>query len=376
MKPHSSLIYPLHPSAKSADSAGSMAPQATNAPIQCRHCQGEHDRGYRSLGAGPSPASVEAWSTESALTMGKLHGVQKSRAWRLREMWSSLWLLRLGDQRVSHQSLLMEWITYGYSLSAFPSQLVWPASPISRGTGARGDWLAHVAESLPASAFDALLFLCRHFRCMGALDARRMDRQEGPNKRRMRHLSQRRGRWVLCQPLIAKTFCLQGTMQSTWGSLQTALNTALNPLRRIEKKILGCAANWFAASAKHLFHLSMIYQIENGDFPLPCSCMRGEVGFTIFSSTAFTTVLGPTSQKWIWADPLVKSLNPCEWTKQTNILPINNWRSSPSLLGLETPSAEVRAAACWKGEAKWQPGWRCRKNRGIYQPFGVTILNG
>ena len=120
MKPHSSLIYPLHPSAKSADSAGSMAPQATNAPIQCRHCQGEHDRGYRSLGAGPSPASVEAWSTESALTMGKLHGVQKSRAWRLREMWSSLWLLRLGDQRVSHQSLLMEWITYGYSLSAFP----------------------------------------------------------------------------------------------------------------------------------------------------------------------------------------------------------------------------------------------------------------
>jgi hypothetical protein len=49
--------------------------------------------------------------------------------------------------------------------------------------------------------------------------------------------------------------------------------------------------------------LSMIYQIENGDFPLPCSPMRGEVGFTIFSSTAFTTVLGPTSQKWIWADP-------------------------------------------------------------------------
>ena len=120
MKPHSSLIYPLYPSAKSADSAGSMAPQATNAPIQCRHCQGEHDWGYRSLGAGPSPASVEAWSTESALTMGKLHGVQKSRAWRLREMWSLLWLLRLGDQRVSHQSLLMEWITYGYSLSAFP----------------------------------------------------------------------------------------------------------------------------------------------------------------------------------------------------------------------------------------------------------------
>ena len=72
----------------------------------------------------------------------------------------------------------------------------------------------------------------------------------------------------------------------------------------------------------------------------------------------------------------MKSLNTCVWTKQTNILPINNWRSSPSLLGLETPSAEVRAAACWKGEAKWQPGWRCCKNRGIYQPFGVTILNG
>jgi hypothetical protein len=31
-----------------------------------------------------------------------------------------------------------------------------------------GDRLAHVAESLPASAFDALLFLCQHFRCMGA----------------------------------------------------------------------------------------------------------------------------------------------------------------------------------------------------------------
>ena len=124
--------------------------------------------------------------------------------------------------------------------------------------------------------------------------------------------------------------------------------------------------------------LPFVHDLPNWKWWLSIAMFMYERGgwFYYFSSTAFTTVLGPTSQKWIWADPLVKSLNPCEWTKQTNILPINNWRSSPSLLGLETPSAEVRAAACWKGEAKWQPGWRCRKNRGIYQPFGVTILNG
>ena len=117
MKPHSSLIYPLHPSAKSADSAGSMAPQATNAPIQCRHCQGEHDRGYRSLGAEPSPASVEAWvlwrwESCTACRKAELEGCEKCGA---RYDFSDL-----VTKEFSHQSLLMEWIYLWIFFVGFP----------------------------------------------------------------------------------------------------------------------------------------------------------------------------------------------------------------------------------------------------------------